>query len=122
MPRRVPSGCRVPGCPVLAASRGYCERHAAEHERQYEQTRGSAASRGYDAQWRRLRKMHLAKYPLCSDWFGVHAKENRLVEGTEVDHIIPKRQGGTDDGSNLQTLCHACHSRKTILESNISEG
>ncbi len=33
-----------------------------------------------------------------------------------VDHIVPLEQGGTDDMSNLQTLCRSCHGRKTITE------
>jgi 5-methylcytosine-specific restriction endonuclease McrA len=28
-----------------------------------------------------------------------------------VDHIVPKRQGGTDEVTNLRTLCASCHSR-----------
>lgn len=31
----------------------------------------------------------------------------------EVDHIKPVEQGGTDDDSNLQLLCHTCHYEKT---------
>ncbi|WP_413247305.1 HNH endonuclease [Pseudomonas sp. Marseille-Q5115] len=31
----------------------------------------------------------------------------------EVDHIINKAQGGTDDDSNLQSLCIPCHKLKT---------
>ncbi len=27
-----------------------------------------------------------------------------------VDHIVPQSQGGTDDGENLVTACHACNS------------
>jgi 5-methylcytosine-specific restriction protein A len=30
-----------------------------------------------------------------------------------TDHIVPKTQGGTDDASNLQTLCERCHNVKT---------
>jgi 5-methylcytosine-specific restriction protein A len=35
----------------------------------------------------------------------------------EVDHILPKSQGGTDDRANLQGLCRTHHSAKTMRES-----
>lgn len=28
---------------------------------------------------------------------------------TEVDHIQPRAYGGTEDLSNLRSLCHPCH-------------
>lgn len=34
----------------------------------------------------------------------------------QVDHIIPRDRGGSDDPENLQTLCISCHSRKTLNE------
>jgi 5-methylcytosine-specific restriction protein A len=34
----------------------------------------------------------------------------------QVDHIVPLRHGGTDDLTNLQTLCLRCHGRKTVAE------
>ena len=35
------------------------------------------------------------------------------------DHIVPKSKGGTDDDSNLQTLCGSCHSVKSMRERNL---
>lgn len=37
--------------------------------------------------------------------------------GTEVDHIVNRAQGGTDDIRNLQLLCKDCHKTKTMNES-----
>lgn len=31
----------------------------------------------------------------------------------QVDHVKPRRAGGDDSFSNMQLLCHPCHSRKT---------
>lgn len=43
-----------------------------------------------------------------------------LVAATEVDHVIPIAQGGTDDPNNLQSTCSACHRRKTQHEAAAS--
>lgn len=75
-------------------------------------TRGSAASRGYDARWRRIRARHLASHPLCVDCL----KHGRTEAAHHVDHIIPLRKGGTHAAGNLQSLCASCHSRKTAKE------
>ena len=32
-----------------------------------------------------------------------------LAVDLEVDHIVPRARGGTDDPSNLRTLCKPCH-------------
>ena len=35
----------------------------------------------------------------------------------ELDHIMNVARGGTDDDSNLRTICTACHKPKTHAES-----
>ncbi|NDF49506.1 MAG: HNH endonuclease, partial [Betaproteobacteria bacterium] len=39
---------------------------------------------------------------------GAHEHQRAL----EVDHIVPKNQGGSDDLSNLQALCFRCNAGK----------
>jgi len=39
---------------------------------------------------------------------GISANEKAL----EVDHIIPRNSGGSDDPSNLQALCYSCNAMK----------
>lgn len=34
------------------------------------------------------------------------------VKALEVDHILPRNHGGTDDISNLQALCYSCNASK----------
>lgn len=115
MPWKPARPCRYPGCPNLITGEGsYCPAHARAKSKAFDAQRGTPDQRGYGETWRRLRKMFLAEHPLCADPFGAH--EGRPVVATDVDHIRAKRDGGSDDVSNLQALCHACHSRKTAAE------
>jgi 5-methylcytosine-specific restriction endonuclease McrA len=75
--------------------------------------RPTSTQRGYDRRWSRLARWHRRRHPLCADPFGLH--EGRLVAGEHVDHVVPLSQGGTNETSNLQTLCRRCHARKTVL-------
>lgn len=69
----------------------------------------SASAMGYGYHWRKLRDLVLARQPLCVDCLA----RGRVEAATQVDHIVPRRAGGTDDDHNLQALCARCHSRKT---------
>ena len=60
--------------------------------------------------WRTLRASVLAREPLCRD---CHAR-GIVTEATDVDHA--DGDPGNNDASNLQPLCHACHSHKTGRE------
>lgn len=107
MPTRAKRPCCKAGCAALVDT-GYC----AKHQRDYEQQRGSSASRGYGGVWQRLRAVVLAEEPLCR----ACRAEGRITAATDLDHIIAKARGGTDARANLQPLCHACHSTKTARE------
>jgi len=111
MPKRPMKQCAKPACSqrVEDVQHVYCRQHRLEANRQYDEQRGSSNSRGYGARWRRLRKLILNRDPLCK-------ADDCNKPSTDVDHIVPKRDGGRDDPANLQGLCHECHSRKTALE------
>lgn len=69
----------------------------------------SAASRGYDADWERLRQQVLSEETNCRACGS---------PATDVDHAIPKALGGTDLRANLEALCGPCHRTKTARESH----
>jgi 5-methylcytosine-specific restriction protein A len=91
-----PRPCLGCGMPTRNGSR--CMECAAT----FEARKGS-----YGAAWRRLRARFLAAHPLCS-------APGCTARATEVDHKLPRTQGGTDDERNLQGLCHHHHSQKTV--------
>jgi 5-methylcytosine-specific restriction protein A len=98
----IATACREPRCPHSAARAGRC----AAHNREYERGRGSGAARGYGHAWQRLRKLILARDPICK-------AQGCNQASSQVDHIVSRRRGGTDDPSNLQGLCRGHHSSKT---------
>lgn len=48
------------------------------------------------------------------------ASMGRVRPATEVDHILPLADGGTDDLGNLQAINQECHARKTVAENGKS--
>lgn len=49
-------------------------------------------------------------------------REGFVTFGNIVDHIIPKAEGGSDDPSNLETICKRHHGEKTQRESARARG
>jgi 5-methylcytosine-specific restriction endonuclease McrA len=105
--------CRHVGCAATIDHRGYCGRHAAEHEYGVGPThRPRSPWRAWyqSARWKALRTEIVRRDQCCV----VCGKETTL----EVDHIRPHRgdEALFFDETNLQTLCKRCHSQKTSIE------
>jgi 5-methylcytosine-specific restriction protein A len=108
MPTRPPKTCCVPGCPRPAVG-ARCTEHAVVNTRWPNSDKLSSTARGYGAAWQRLRRFVLERDPIC--------RVCRTNHSTEVDHLIPKSQGGTDEEHNLRGICGGCHATKTADES-----
>ena len=114
--------CAHPGCRALTLDT-YCPNHQPP-----DRHRRSAEA----AQWHQLYKLpiwtkvlrpnQLAREPFCRACAERGRKTGEAwllrVRATDVDHIIPHRGDMKlfTDPHNLQSLCHACHSRKTAAE------
>lgn len=74
--------------------------------------RGSRQARGYGRAHEQMRERVLSEEPLCRrcDAHG------RIAVTAIADHVIPKAEGGSDERSNYQGLCGACHREKTQAE------
>lgn len=93
------------------------ERRPWEPKPQGPQTgRANPNSKFYQStKWRKLRKSYIAANPLCV--FCLERGEH--VAANIVDHITPINQGGAPlSESNLQSLCHKCHNKKSGREAH----
>ena len=66
-------------------------------------------------EWRKdLRPTQLMREPFCREC----AKAGRRIRATDVDHIVDHKGNWAVfcDRGNLESLCHSCHSRKTVRE------
>lgn len=81
--------------------------------------RGTRQQRGYGSEWDSLRRSILARDKgLCQPCF----TQGHITPATQVDHRVPKAQGGSDDQVNLQSICEQCHRTKTASESRKGGG
>ena len=104
--------CRHPGCGALTRD-GYCPKHKPKQ-----------AARRQSAQWHSwyslpiwtedLRPGQLLREPCCREC----ARRGIRTPATDVDHVRDHRGDWAlfTDRDNLQSLCHSCHSRKTMRE------
>lgn len=106
--------CSVSECNLYKIRGEYCAKHFTLNNIKNPTTQTEKYSWHklyYSVKWRKLRERQLVENPLCIECGNV---------GLDVDHIIDHK-GNIDlfyDLNNLQTLCKACHSRKTMTTNN----
>lgn len=109
MPKAAPRPCAKAGCNKLT-TKGRCEEHQRKHGWDHKE---SSTKRGYGYKWQKTRVRILRRdNGLCQPC----KRKGIMVPATEVDHIVRKAIGGTDDDENLQAICGDCHKEKTARE------
>ncbi|WP_010309315.1 HNH endonuclease signature motif containing protein [Kurthia senegalensis] len=117
--------CNAPLCRTLIDYRQqYCKEHAQTSTRKQEtyserKEKDSEALKFYKSkQWQRTSRNYRYKHPVCEV-----CKEIGIVSvANVVDHIKERKDLLADeqhllyDESNLMSLCHTCHNRKTAAE------
>ncbi len=111
MPYKPKRPCSFPGCPNLTDGLFCWEHQKVENKRYDKYRRNPEHGRRYGRSWQRIRKAYAEQHPLCEECL----KEGRLVPVEQVHHIVPLSEGGTNDFSNLRSLCQSCHSRLHAL-------
>ncbi|PGA97525.1 HNH endonuclease [Bacillus toyonensis] len=116
MPSKPMKPCTSPMCAELTRDK-YCSEHqdkVQENTRHYDKYIRNKSSRSFynSKPWREMRGLIFRRdHGLC-----VQCRSNGIIKiGDVVDHIIPIRVDWSKrlEPTNLQTLCHACHNKKT---------
>ena len=113
MPWSPLKGCAQPGCPLFVergSSQSRCPAHLVSLRKSQDASRGTPAQRGYGWEWKKLRALILER----DEYLCTVASCGQLA--SEVDHLVPKHQGGTDDPANLASKCRRHHASKTGAE------
>ena len=109
MPKKQKRPCRFVGCPKLTDNKsGYCIDHDKPMQKHYNKfTRGYDSKERYGGKWQKIRNRHIRKYPLCE----LCKRQGKFVAANLVHHVLPIADGGTNDESNLLSLCASCHEK-----------
>lgn len=79
----------------------------------------TTTERGLGWAWQKSRKQALKR----DGYLCIPCLHNgRPTTATEVDHIISRENGGTNDLDNLQSICSDCHKHKTQVEAAEAQG
>lgn len=111
MPKLPPRPCSAPRCGKYATKRGRCDEHQPTHN--WDHKGQNRHDRGYGSDWDDLRETVMRAHGyLCQ----CCKRAGRYTRAAQVDHIVPKSQGGTNDMDNLEPICDDCHKAKTQRE------
>lgn len=116
--------CAHPGCSTITSTR-YCSAHqtdaglaraAYEDRRRQDPALAEAARIRNSANWQKLRALHRAQFPLCSDPFNEH--RDSPAPNQQSHHIKPLRTAPplALEWDNLAPLCTRCHARIEAME------
>lgn len=105
--------CKRVGCTSLTRT-GYCEQHTPDWRNRQHKSSNAWRWLYRTREWRQARELQLLMEPFCREC----ARYGVRTRATDVDHIKPHRGNRAlfTDAGNLQSLCHSCHSRKTMRE------
>lgn len=105
--------CKYPGCRMVA-SEGWCPAHKPKVNRK-ESAAWHYLYTDPRYHWAERRTAQLLAEPFCREC----SKRGDRVRAEDADHIVPHR-GDVNlfTKGDLQSLCHRCHSRKTMAEMN----
>mgnify|MGYP003397967960 FL=1 len=105
--------CKHPGCRMVT-SEGWCPAHKPKVIRK-ESDAWHYLYTDPRYHWAERRTDQLIREPFCREC----AKRGLRVPATDADHIEPHRGDVVKFMTGLlQSLCHSCHSRKTMAELN----
>ncbi|MBG9633138.1 HNH endonuclease [Bacillus thuringiensis] len=116
MPNKPMKPCTSPMCTALTRDK-YCSKHqdkVQDSARHYDKYIRNKSSRSFynSRLWKDMRELMFRRdHGLC-----VQCRSKDIIQiGDVVDHIIPIRVDWSKrlEPTNLQTLCHACHNKKT---------
>ncbi len=114
MPYKAKKPCAYPGCRELTATR-FCPAHHKQDASEYNRYRRDPAhSQRYGQAWRIIRKNYISAHPLCERC----QQAGRVVPAEHVHHKRELSMGGTNDESNLMSLCKSCHSSIHLTKNN----
>lgn len=111
---RAPKYCSFQGCTELVVGKSRCP----EHSGWKTSPRTASSGRTNTAHWKQQRAKALQR-----DNHQCQIRGPRCtVTATQVDHILPVHLGGTDDLSNLASVCKPDHDAKTAREAQAARG